>query len=62
MIGWMRENHRAPLEAHLLVQFLDVVCQILTTTRHRSGKSFILCLYKNTIPAKQAKVHFPYFV
>ena len=32
----------------------------LTTTRHRSSKSFILCLYKKTIPAKEAKVFFTY--
>ena len=34
----------------------------MTTTRVRSSKSFILCLYMKTIRAKQAKVHFAYFV
>ena len=32
------------------------------TTRARSSKSFILCLYMKTICAEKAKVHFPYFV
>ena len=36
--------------------------KILTTTRALSSRSFILCLYMNTIRAKQAKVHFAYFV
>ena len=40
--------------------FADLI--FLTTTRIRSTKSFILCLYRNTIRAKQAKVHFTYFV
>ena len=32
------------------------------TTRARSSRSFILCLYKNTIFAEQQEVHFAYFV
>ena len=36
--------------------------KFLTTTRARSSKSFILGLYMNTIRARQAKVHFAYFV
>ena len=32
------------------------------TTGARSSRSFILCLYKNTIFAEQQKVHFAYFV
>ena len=35
---------------------------VLTTTRARSSKFFILCLNMKTIRAKQAKVHFAYFV
>ena len=38
------------------------IFEVLTTTRARSGKSFILCLYTKTVRAKQAKVHFAYFV
>ena len=36
--------------------------EVLTTTRARSSKSFTLCFYMITIRAKQAKVHFTYFV
>ena len=38
------------------------IFEVLTTTRARSGKSFILCLYMITIRAKQARVHSAYFV
>ena len=55
--------------ARFLVQCFDVVCQtttcnfeLLTKTRARSSKSFILCLYMKTIRAKQAKVHVACFV
>ena len=37
-------------------------CTVLTITRARSSKSFILCLYMKTIRAKQAKVHSAYLV
>ena len=37
------------------------IFEVLTTTRARNSKSFILCLYMKTICAKQAKVHFAYF-
>ena len=39
-----------------------VIFVVLTTTRTRSSESFILCLYVKAIRAKQAKVHFAYFV
>ena len=34
-----------------------VIFEVLTTTRVRTSKSFVLCLYMITIRAKQAKVH-----
>ena len=38
------------------------IFEVLTTTRARSSKSFILCRYMKNIRAKQAKVHSAYFV
>ena len=39
-----------------------LIFEVLTTTRARSSKSLILCFCIKTIRAKQAKVHFAYFV
>ena len=36
--------------------------EAMTTPRARISKSLIHCLYMKTIGAKQAKVHFAYFV
>ena len=38
------------------------IFEVLMTTRACSRKSFILCLYVKTIPAKQVKVHFALLV
>ena len=38
------------------------IFEVLTTTRARSNKSFILCLYTKTTRAKQAKAHSSCFV
>ena len=38
------------------------IFEVLTTMRVRSRKSFILCLCMKAIRAKQAKVHFAYFI
>ena len=38
------------------------IFEVLTATRGRSSKSFILVLYKKTIRTKQTKVHFGYLV
>ena len=38
------------------------IFEVLTTTRGRSSKSFILCLYMKTIRTKLAKVQFACFV
>ena len=69
MIGQMRKDNRAARSARFLGQFFDVkrrpeifIFEVLTTTRARSSKSFILCLYVKTIRGKRAKVHFTYFV
>ena len=71
LIGRMRNNNRAARAARFLMQFLSssskrrleiFIFQVLTTTRARSSKSFGLCLCMKTIRAKQAKVHFAYFV
>ena len=42
--------------------YLSSLFEVLTTTGAHSSKFFILCLYMKTIRAKQAKVHFAYFV
>ena len=62
----MKKNNRAARAARFLVQCLDVVCQtttreisifeVLTTTRARSSKCFIVCFYMKTISAKQVQV------
>ena len=62
----MKKNNRAARAARFLVQCFDVVCQtttreififeVLTTTRARSSKSFILFFYMKTISAKQVQV------
>ena len=71
LIDWIRKNNRAARAARFLVQFLDLfskwrrdifIFDVLTTTQARSSKSFILSLYMKTIRAKQARVHFGYFV
>ena len=36
--------------------------EVVMTARARLSKSFIFCLYMKTIRARQAKVHFAYFV
>ena len=62
LIGWVRENNRATRAARFLVQFFDVVYQTTTWNLHiwgfsnraRRSKLFILCLYVETIRAKQA--------
>ena len=70
LIGWIRKN-RAARAARFLMQFFDVVSkwrreififEVLTKTRARSSKSFILCLFMKIISAKQAMVYFAYFV
>ena len=71
LIGLMRKDNRAALAARFLVQCFDVspakrrreifIFEVLTATRTRSGRSFILCLCMKTIGAKQAKVHFANF-
>ena len=38
------------------------IFEVQTTTRDHISKSFTLCLYLKTIPTKQAKVRFAYFV
>ena len=38
------------------------IFEVLTTIRARGRKSLIICIYMKTIRAKQAKVHFAYFV
>ena len=69
----MKKNNRAARAARFLVQCFDVVesfkrrreiliFEVLTTTRARSSKSLILCLYMKTIRTKQATVQFAYFV
>ena len=72
LIGWIRKNNRAARTARFLLQIFDVVCQTVNDVNfhvwgsddnsNRSSKSFILCLYVKTIRAKQARVHFAYFV
>ena len=71
LIGQTRKNNRVARAARFLVQFPTqsanrqreiFMFEVLTTTRARSSKSFILCIYMKTIRAKQAKVHFAYFV
>ena len=62
----MGEKNRAARAARFLVQFFEqsakrrcetFIFEPLATTRARSSKSFILCLYMKTVRAKQAKVH-----
>ena len=63
----MRKNKRAAPAARLLVHFFDISAKrrreivkfaVLTTTRARRSKFFILCLYMKSFRANQAKVHF----
>ena len=64
----MKKDNRAAHAARFLVQFFDVDCQTATWNFHiwgsddNASKSFSLCLYMKTNRAKQAKVHFAYFV
>ena len=65
-IVWIKKNNRAARAARFLVQLFwrslpnnDVKFSYLRFWRQRdtrSSKSFILCLYMKTTPAKQAKV------
>ena len=71
LIGSRRKNNRAARAARFWCNFSTksakrrreiFIFVALTTTRARSSKSFILCLYMKAICAKQAKVHFAYLV
>ena len=72
LIGWMRQNNRASRAARLLVPFFwrslpnnDVNFSYLGfwwQSKPAAVKFFNLCLYMKTIPAKQAEVHFSYFI
>ena len=53
LIGLMGKNNRAA-RGTLFVEIF--IFEVLTTTRARGNKSFILCLYMETIRDKHAKV------
>ena len=51
-----------PFKCNFFDAVFHINCELLMTTRARSSKSFILCLYMKTIRVKKAKVDFVYFL